>query len=66
VEEVGVVSFLRRFHGLTLRDGTHGCLIRKTMNVEPLLIPVERSQLRWFVVNRISKERSTQRRIQTL
>jgi len=38
------MEFLRRVHGVTLRDKVRSCEIRKTLNVEPFL-PVERSQL---------------------
>ena len=39
--------FLRRVHGVTLRDHVRNCETRKSLNVQPLL-QIERSQLRWF------------------
>jgi len=50
------MGFLRRVHGVTLRDKVRSCEIRKALNVEPLL-RTERSQLRWFGhVPRMSQE----------
>ena len=40
------MGFLRRVHGVTLRDKVRSCEIRKAFSVEPLL-QIERSQLRW-------------------
>ena len=42
------MSFLRRVAGLTLRDRVRSTDIREELGVEPLLLHVERSQLRWF------------------
>jgi len=42
------MSFLRRVAGLSLRDRVRSSDIRRELGVEPLLVHVERSQLRWF------------------
>jgi len=42
------MSFLRRVAGLSLRDRVRSSDIRRNFGVEPLLLRVERSQLRWF------------------
>jgi len=43
------MSFLRRVAGLSLRDRVRSCSdIRRELGVEPLLLHVESSQLRWF------------------
>ena len=42
------MSFLRRVAGLSLRDKVRSSDIRRELGVEPLLLRVERSQLRWF------------------
>uniref|UniRef100_A0A3Q3XBL8 RING-type domain-containing protein n=1 Tax=Mola mola TaxID=94237 RepID=A0A3Q3XBL8_MOLML len=42
------MSFLRRVAGLSLRDRVRSTDIREELRVEPLLLRVERSQLRWF------------------
>ena len=41
------MSFLRRVSGLSLRDRVRNSDIRERLGVEPLLLHVERSQLRW-------------------
>jgi len=41
------MGFLRRVHGVTLRDKVGSYEIRKVLNVEPLF-RLETSQLRWF------------------
>ncbi|XP_057696067.1 uncharacterized protein LOC130918404 [Corythoichthys intestinalis] len=41
------MSFLRRVAGLSLRDRVRSSVIREGLGVEPLLLHVERSQLRW-------------------
>ena len=52
------VRFLRRIEGVTLFDKKRSSKIRKSLNVEPLLLRVERSQLRWFGhVSRMPQER---------
>ncbi|TWW62346.1 hypothetical protein D4764_04G0009930 [Takifugu flavidus] len=40
------MSFLRRVAGLSLRDRLRSSAIREELGVEPLLIRVERSQMR--------------------
>ncbi|XP_048870381.1 uncharacterized protein LOC125742436 [Brienomyrus brachyistius] len=42
------MRFLRRVSGLSLRDRVRCSDIRESLRVEPLLLHVERSQLRWF------------------
>ena len=42
------MSFLRRVSGLSLRDRVRSSDIREELGVEPLLLHIERSQLRWF------------------
>ena len=43
------MSFLRRVAGLSLRDRVRSSVIRERLRVEPLLLHIERSQLRWFI-----------------
>jgi len=42
------MGFLRRVAGLSLRDRVRSSVIREGLGVEPLLLHVERSQLRWL------------------
>ena len=42
------MGFLQRFHGVTLRKKVRTCEIHKTLNTEPFIIRIERSQLRCF------------------
>uniref|UniRef100_A0A8D0DB40 C2H2-type domain-containing protein n=1 Tax=Sander lucioperca TaxID=283035 RepID=A0A8D0DB40_SANLU len=42
------MGFLRRVAGVFLRDRVRSSVIREELGVEPLLLRVERSQLRWF------------------
>ena len=42
------MGFLRRVAGLSLRDRVRSSVIRERLKVEPLLLRIERSQLRWF------------------
>ena len=42
------MSFLRRVAGRTLRDRVRSSVTRRELGVEPLLLHVERSQLRWL------------------
>ena len=46
--QVAGMSSLRRVAGLSLRDKVRSSDIRRELGVEPLLLRVERSQLRWF------------------
>jgi len=41
-------EFLQRIKGVTFFDKVHSSEIRKSLNTEPLLLRIERSQLRWF------------------
>ena len=52
------MRFLRRIEGVTLFDKVRSSEIRKSRNIEPLLLRIERSQLRWFGhVSRMPQER---------
>ncbi|TWW81657.1 hypothetical protein D4764_01G0014720 [Takifugu flavidus] len=42
------MSFLRRVAGLSLRDRVRSSAIQEALGVEPLLLRVERSQMRWL------------------
>jgi hypothetical protein len=42
------MRFLHRVAGLTLRDKIRSSDIRETLQIEPLLLHIERSQLRWL------------------
>ena len=42
------LKFLRRIKGGTLFNKVRSSEIRKSLNIEPLLLWIERSQLRWF------------------
>ncbi|TWW81643.1 hypothetical protein D4764_01G0014580 [Takifugu flavidus] len=42
------MSFLRRVAGLSLRDRVRSSAIREELGVKPLLLCVERSQIRWL------------------
>ena len=42
------IRFLGRVAGFSLRDKVRSSVIREGLGVEPLLLRVERSQLRWF------------------
>uniref|UniRef100_A0A8C5B2H5 Dickkopf-related protein 1/2/4 C-terminal subdomain 1 domain-containing protein n=1 Tax=Gadus morhua TaxID=8049 RepID=A0A8C5B2H5_GADMO len=42
------MSFLRRVAGVSLRDRVRSSAIREELGLEPLLLYLERSQLRWF------------------
>ena len=50
--------FLRRIGEVTLFNKVRSSEIRKSLNIEPLLLRIKRSQLRWFGhVSRMSQER---------
>ena len=52
------MRFLRRIEGVTLFNKMCSSEIRKSLNIEPLLLRIERSQLRWFGhVSRMPQER---------
>ncbi|CAF4475774.1 unnamed protein product, partial [Rotaria sp. Silwood2] len=42
------MRFLRRVAGLTLRGKTRSSSIRESLQIEPLFLHIERSQLQWF------------------
>ena len=42
------MSFLRRIEGVTLFNKVRSSEIRISLNIEPLLLRTEKSQLRWF------------------
>ncbi|KAK3519769.1 hypothetical protein QTP70_003908 [Hemibagrus guttatus] len=46
--QVAEMSFLRRVVGLSLRDRVRSSVTREELGVEPLLLHVERGQLRWL------------------
>ena len=52
------MSFLRKIQGVTTFNKVRSSEIRKALNIEPLLLRIERSQLRWFGhVHRMPQER---------
>ena len=52
------MRFLRRIEGVTLFNKMRSSEIRKSLNIDPLLLQIERSQLRWFGnVSRMLQER---------
>ena len=52
------MRFLRRIEGVTLFNKVRSSDIRKSLNIEPLLLRIERSQLKWFGhVSRMPQER---------
>ena len=56
------MGFLRRISGLTLLDKVKSADIREFLNIEALLLRLERSQLRWYVhVTRMSQERTAKK-----
>ena len=56
------MGFLRRVHGVSLLDKVRSSDIRKSLNIDPLQLRLERSQLRWYGhVTRMSEERTAQR-----
>ena len=55
------MRFLRRIKGVTLLDKVPNSKIQESLNVESLLLRIERSQLRWFGhVSRMPQERLPQ------
>ena len=52
------MRLLRRMEGVTLFNKGRSSEIRKSLNIEPLLLRIERSQLRWFGhVSKMSQKR---------
>ena len=53
------MGFLRRISSLTLLDKVKSADIRESLNIESLLLRLERSQLRWYGhVTQMSQERT--------
>ena len=48
VVQASEMRFLRKIAGVTLLNKERSSEIRKSLNIEPLLLRIERSQLRWF------------------
>ena len=42
------MTFLRKIKGVTMFDKHHNTAIRESLDIELLLLRIERSQLRWF------------------
>ena len=56
------MGFLRRISGLTLLDKVKSANICKSLNIESLLLRLERSQLRWYGhMTRMYQERTTKK-----
>ena len=56
------MGFLRRISGLTLLDIVKSADIRESVNIESLLLRLERSYLRWYGhVTRMSQERTAKK-----
>ena len=52
------MKFFRRIEGVILFNKMRSSEIRKSLNIEPLLLRIKRSQLRWFGhVSRMPQER---------
>ena len=52
------MRYLRRIEGVTLFNKARSSEIRKSLNIEPLLLRIEISQLRWFDhVSKMPQER---------
>ena len=52
------MRFLRRIEGFTLCNKVRSSQNKKMFNIKPLLLRIERSQLRWFGhVSRMPQER---------
>ena len=43
-----MVRILRRIEGVTVFNKVRSSEIQKSLNIEPLLLRIKRSQLRWF------------------
>ena len=56
------MGFLRRMSGLTLLDKVKSADIRESLNIEALLLRLERSRLRWYGhVRRMSQEKTAKK-----
>ena len=52
------MRFLRKIEGVTLFNKVRSSEIRKSLKIDPLLLRIKRSQLRWFGhVSRMPQER---------
>ena len=52
------MRFLRKIKGVTMFNKLRNTAIRQSLNIESLLLQIERSQLRWFGhVSRMPQER---------
>ena len=52
------MRFLQKIEGVTLFNKVRSSEIRRSLNIEPLLLRIKRSQLRWFGhVSRMPQER---------
>jgi len=49
--QAGEISYLWWVAGLSLRDGVKSWLMWRELGGEPLLLPIERSQLWWFGIH---------------
>jgi len=51
------MGLFRRVHAVKCREKVLSCEVRKALNIEPLLLQLTGSQLRWFGhMSRISRE----------
>ena len=56
------MGFMRRISGLTLLDKVKSAYTRESLNIEALLLRLERSQLRWYGhVTRMSQKRTAKK-----
>jgi len=56
--ETSEIRFLQRIERITLVNKTQSSEIRKSLNIDPLLLRIERLQLRWFgLVSRMPQKR---------
>ena len=65
--EVTKMEFLRKVRGLSLLDMVKTTDIRQPLNIKPLLLRIERSQMRWHVhVTRMSHKRTAKQLVDAL
>ena len=57
------MRFLRRIKGVTLLTRCTSLEIQKSLNFEPLLLQIERSQLRWFGHNKQNDSEKTSKQV---
>ena len=56
--QVSEMRFLRRIEGVTLSNRVRSLEVRQSLSIEPLILRIERTQLRWFAhVSRMPPER---------